>query len=835
MSYAPTFGDEFSAWVDNDAYAIARKFTEPDLVLRTLNYVAVTRDFAVRQAEEALAASNLADAMVKSFVHIQSLMDLPEGTLDKAGALEIASYRRDARLALYQLSIQYDRMAGMKEVASALDEPMSFDAFRMQGLGFLAYNAILSSAIDFGRIPMADYYVYAGIEVSGDQPPKLDLLSTDSMIASGASVIATYFPPAAPFVFALFFAFSVLRAREYEQKYEHQVEQYRNALGRLMARMPKEQEVYDVYLASFKVVAQQMRDENLQLVMHLGDHLALLGQQMQWLQATLSRLEDVLLQSRMNGLIKALQMGDVMTNTQATLILLQTASTLSANMKFLRAALLEVNALHGTVAGWAMTEELSAKLQELALQLRVQREDLALAPLHSLIDQQQDFVKRQIQQLLDGATEQACPVGDSPAVLSLLHTPESHLPTITAPLADAVLGSPSSVLFAYLSSQRDQVVGWIGGYASQFSRSGRGIYGRNVDGSGILDLRSPGRENLAAINANLGHRTANNLSEAELMRKGLAKVAPNQSAALTLAAQEIGRLRIAVAQFPSTPPMAPRSQTPPEPALLQWDSFSARLSRERNLLATTGGAIRNLTESELEALKFYGSMTLAYASTFNRLGNAAFANRYLTAAQGLRRYMVGQGDRGSDESYTPLVAIDPLVVSLSIAYPIPTGDLPPGEQWRTACNRFVAHSLSLVYGYNAFIDPSKEILQSLGIDYSDIGPPYEHKYLRAEHIQQYLSLSAGWKRLGTGASAEALVHAAFSAGVGLPVLAVSIDHVALVMPGEPIMSGSWGARVPYVASFSLGNPRGSFYYGPISRAWRASRRGDVLLFVYDPD
>jgi hypothetical protein len=645
------------------------------------------------------------------------------------------------------------------------------------------------------------------------------------MSAAGASIFADNSGPNAPFVVLEFFMFAARRARRHKLKYNDQLFTYSNALKRLFSKMPKEEESYNKYLDTFEQVMPPYNEKNAQLSNHLAQSKALMGQQIYWMQNTLQALEDYLLHSQVQRLLQDVQLSDIINNAQAQIVLFKVERALSKNLQFVRQSIREIKSTDEAVKKWVFKTELVEKIETLQGQLQVQKDDPALIPLHRLIERQQHWMRQRLESLQNDEPEPLEPEESVPQPQLLFDRSSANIKSLDE--------KGLSFSFHYMNSQYGSSSDWENSYAPTFGQAGIGLYGRNYDGGGLSDLRNPGRENIAGIEFNLQQRIDHLHRQSRAMNAGLTDVSAKQTTTLTEASAEISEMQPTVADLPTLPPTTTAPSAPARPITLQRSTFQNRITRERRFFSS-GRIDRHMTEEELAALKFYSSSMLSYAESFDQQNNDDLASRYLLAGQSVRRFLVGDGNQVTDESYAPLLDLDPLVDALKIAYPIPTGNLPPSEAWRTACNRFVAHSLSLVYGYDAFIDPDPQILKILGIPASDNGPPYEHQYLRAEHIQQYLILMPSWKILGTGLDREALNQAIIHAGTGKPVIAVSDDHAALVLPGTPQTSGSWGGPVPNAASFRLGSPSGSFYNRPIGYAWRAEQRGEVIFFVYDP-
>jgi hypothetical protein len=116
------------------------------------------------------------------------------------------------------------------------------------------------------------------------------------------------------------------------------------------------------------------------------------------------------------------------------------------------------------------------------------------------------------------------------------------------------------------------------------------------------------------------------------------------------------------------------------------------------------------------------------------------------------------------------------------------------------CNYFLGRALMRVYGVNDF---------STGAD----------TYMRAAAIAAYVADSDKWTRLGEATDQSALRSAQGYANLGKPVIAVTSSHVALVIPGDLVMSGNWNLKAPNSASFFIDEPAKSFVGKPLSYAF----------------
>lgn len=135
----------------------------------------------------------------------------------------------------------------------------------------------------------------------------------------------------------------------------------------------------------------------------------------------------------------------------------------------------------------------------------------------------------------------------------------------------------------------------------------------------------------------------------------------------------------------------------------------------------------------------------------------------------------------------------------------------------TPCNEFVAKSLMKVYQVKDF-EKSAD------------------KYMVSNEIADYVSIHTDkWTLLGTGSSQKALDEAQGYANVKKAVIAIyknssGYGHIALILPGQTTSSSSWQLKTPNSASFFLDNPKGAYISKPLSSAFGANKKDNVLLY-----
>lgn len=136
---------------------------------------------------------------------------------------------------------------------------------------------------------------------------------------------------------------------------------------------------------------------------------------------------------------------------------------------------------------------------------------------------------------------------------------------------------------------------------------------------------------------------------------------------------------------------------------------------------------------------------------------------------------------------------------------------------KVACNYFVGKVLNDVYRIPDF----------------SAGPG---RWLLANQVHDYVTRHDDvWSRLGVANDQRVLDDAAAGASNGQAVIAVSRGspgHVALILPGQPKRSQSWGGlNAPNSASFSLGNVDKAYVFCRLSYAFADPSQVDIFWRV----
>ena len=141
------------------------------------------------------------------------------------------------------------------------------------------------------------------------------------------------------------------------------------------------------------------------------------------------------------------------------------------------------------------------------------------------------------------------------------------------------------------------------------------------------------------------------------------------------------------------------------------------------------------------------------------------------------------------------------------------GELTPAN---TPCNIFLAKALESVYNISDFKKDGDS-------------------YFSANEISTAVQVNDKWTSLGKCSDQATLIEAQNYANLGKAVIAVYENnmghgHVALVIPGELIASGTWGMACPNSASFFLNKANKSYVSKPLSFAFDNSIKADVIIY-----
>lgn len=133
------------------------------------------------------------------------------------------------------------------------------------------------------------------------------------------------------------------------------------------------------------------------------------------------------------------------------------------------------------------------------------------------------------------------------------------------------------------------------------------------------------------------------------------------------------------------------------------------------------------------------------------------------------------------------------------------------------CKQFTGNSLSTVYTINDFY--SEKLGRSLFVN----------------EISDLLNTDK-WTLLGKAYDQKALSEAQTLSNAKKAVVAVYRDiegvglHVAIILPGELVASGSWGFKVPNSASFFTSTPEKSFVSKGLSYAFSKNQIKNIELY-----
>jgi hypothetical protein len=110
------------------------------------------------------------------------------------------------------------------------------------------------------------------------------------------------------------------------------------------------------------------------------------------------------------------------------------------------------------------------------------------------------------------------------------------------------------------------------------------------------------------------------------------------------------------------------------------------------------------------------------------------------------------------------------------------------------------------------------------------------QYLPLKETAKQISDPTKWTLLGHAYDQKILTDAQEFANDHKAVIAIyttpdGVSHIALILPGELQVSGSWGFKVPNSASFVLNEPSKSYVGKGLSYAFTRNMIKDVMLYV----
>ena len=127
---------------------------------------------------------------------------------------------------------------------------------------------------------------------------------------------------------------------------------------------------------------------------------------------------------------------------------------------------------------------------------------------------------------------------------------------------------------------------------------------------------------------------------------------------------------------------------------------------------------------------------------------------------------------------------------------------------------------------NVFVGRAAEGLYSV-TDFKNA----DGSYMPANTIMDFVKTNSAWSKLGMANDQAALDNAADGAQNQLIIAVMSDDphgHVAIVMPGDPMPSSSWGnLRVPNSASAFLGKVDKAYIFCRLSWAFKDPSRVEL--------
>jgi hypothetical protein len=127
-------------------------------------------------------------------------------------------------------------------------------------------------------------------------------------------------------------------------------------------------------------------------------------------------------------------------------------------------------------------------------------------------------------------------------------------------------------------------------------------------------------------------------------------------------------------------------------------------------------------------------------------------------------------------------------------------DCTEGDPMTGACNSFVGRVLDKTYGYRDF--------------------KLADRYMNVSELNAFLPSSSTWTLMGYAGEQLVLNQAQLDANNGAPVIAISHDQVALVLPSRELFhSPAWNLCVPLSAGHVLGDASQNYTSGLLSTPW----------------
>lgn len=138
---------------------------------------------------------------------------------------------------------------------------------------------------------------------------------------------------------------------------------------------------------------------------------------------------------------------------------------------------------------------------------------------------------------------------------------------------------------------------------------------------------------------------------------------------------------------------------------------------------------------------------------------------------------------------------------------------------QSPCNTFASKGLEAIYGVTDF-------KTAAGTHQS------------ANEIHATVKKSTRWKEIGAVLDDDNALCAQSAANAALPVIAVITGsphgHIALIIPGEPFKSPTWGKFAPKSASFFYNSPGKGYVNEPLSKAFQPAEAKNTTYYYRSP-
>jgi hypothetical protein len=138
---------------------------------------------------------------------------------------------------------------------------------------------------------------------------------------------------------------------------------------------------------------------------------------------------------------------------------------------------------------------------------------------------------------------------------------------------------------------------------------------------------------------------------------------------------------------------------------------------------------------------------------------------------------------------------------------------------QSPCNTFASRSLESIYGVTDF--------------------KVVNGHMSANKMADFIETNKQWVSIGNVYDLDNNLCAQALSNQAYPVIAIKKGtdhgHVALIIPGEPAISPTWGFLVANSASFLIHKPDKAYINGMLSKAFQPNDAMDATFYYRKPD